>query len=582
MSTTPPPKPLPLPRAPTRPIVFILLLILLVAFSIEWYWLIPNSGAEADAACYLLTAKNIATHADPAHISPDPLVFVPEHMVEVRPGVFYPIYPIGYPALCALAYAVGGPLAPFYVNPLLLLIGLVGAFFLARLFLDDLFALAATAFLGLHPALLYYGVIAMSHAAEFTVATWCLYFVCAWYQRPRTPLLVAAAILVSVAISIRYTGALLAIPLGYVILIRLWDGTTLRRVLIQAALAAGAGLLALLPLLLYLRHAFGSPFTTGYSLSGEAAAFSLQHFLQHAPYALKALCQTPLGLSLFFPLGLGGIACLLRRQPRLGGLLALCTLPTLLLYASYYWFIADRTPWWQPVSTGSLLYIRFFLGIFPMLVIAALLLIDRFATRPDKIYPDPEAFRTAAQRTFSIRLVTAGAVVLLGIINVMLFPRWEKFLGSAGQDDAAMRLVRANIPASAVVMADGYASYSLLYQTDMVVFYPRYFAKKWVNERLALGTGTRPADFNPLRREHFASELENRSDNELFALLRQRLVRYARDGRSLWLITQGSAPPWYMPLTDVFTITPVADDPANELTLLRLTLKDAAPGQGHL
>jgi 4-amino-4-deoxy-L-arabinose transferase-like glycosyltransferase len=191
-----------------------LLVVAAFVLLIESQWLLPNAGAEADAACYLLTGKNLTTQAgEAAHFSPDPLVFVPEHMAEVRPGVFYPIYPIGYPALCSLAYWIGGVVAPYYVNPLVVTAGLIGVFFLARLLLNDLLALAATAFLALHPTLLYYGVIPMSHAAEFALATWCLYCTFAWRRRPRLWLLIGAAMLAAAAITARYTGALVLLPL---------------------------------------------------------------------------------------------------------------------------------------------------------------------------------------------------------------------------------------------------------------------------------------------------------------------------------------------------------------------------------
>jgi hypothetical protein len=555
--------------------VIALVMLLVIAFAIQCYWFMPSVGAEADAACYLLTAKNMATHGDPAHQSPDPAVFVPEHMVEVRPGVYYPIYPVGYPALCALAYAAAGPYGPFLVNPILVIIGLAGVFFLARQFLSNLLAVAATAFLALHPTLLYYGVIAMSHAAEFALATWCLACTAAWYRRPRAHLLAIAAVLVSAATSVRYTGALLALPVAYVTLLRLFAPPTPatdapaippRRVLAHGTLAAVAGLLALLPLLAYLRHAFGSPFTTGYALTGEAGAFSPAHFLQHAPYALKALSQFPLGLSLLFPIGLAGILFTLRRNPRLGGLFAVATLPTLLMYSAYYWFIADPAPWWQPYSLGSLLYLRFFLGMFPMLVIAALRLAEQGRPPPSTAKSVPAA-----------HAAVAAAVLLLAIVNISLFPRWDKFVGTAPGDLAAVGLVSQSVPPNAVIVAHGYSAYSLLYWTDMTVYYPRYFAKSWIDKRLAPATATRPADYDPLRRARMAAVLGNRSDVELFDILRNRLTEHARAGQPVFLVSEDTAPPWYLPLNTTFHMTPVAANEAFGFTVLRLTLKDPPP-----
>jgi hypothetical protein len=565
----------------------VLLVLILLSYYVQWQWLLPNVGAEADATCYLLTAKNLATHGDAAHLSPDPAVFVPEHMVEVRPGVFYPIYPIGYPALCALAYLGQGPAGPFYINPALVAIGLAGAFGLARLFVRDLFAVAATAFLAVHPTLLYYGVIAMSHAAEFALATWCLYCLAAWLRRPRAGLLISGAVLVSAATTVRYTGALLGLPLVYVVLARLLqarrapeEGDTEvappRRILVHAGLAAVAGLLAIVPLMAHLNHAFGSPFTTGYSLSGEAGAFSLAHFGRHFPYALKALSQLPLGLSVLFPLALAGMGIALRRDPRVGGFMAVATLPTLLLYGAYYWFIADPTPWWQPYSLGSLLYLRFFLGVFPMLVIAALWFVERLLDRreaksqvrsEDPVFPRGHA-------------IVAGLVVLLGVTNLLLFPPWRSFFGTAVHDALSMELVLDNVPPDAVIVADGFTTYSLIYETNATVYYPRYFAKPWVDLHIAPATATRPADYDPLRRKRFADLLAGRTDSQLFDLLRDRLVEHARRGQSVWLLVEVTPDPWYGPLGETFEATPVAGEQVTNVALLRLTLRNPPPATG--
>jgi len=41
-------------------------------------------------------------------------------------------YPLGYPALCVLAYKLGGPTAVFLVNPILAALAVLGTFFLGR------------------------------------------------------------------------------------------------------------------------------------------------------------------------------------------------------------------------------------------------------------------------------------------------------------------------------------------------------------------------------------------------------------------------------------------------------------------
>jgi 4-amino-4-deoxy-L-arabinose transferase-like glycosyltransferase len=159
------------PKLPRRYVVLGVVGILILASLVLWSWYVPGYGAGVDEASCLLGAKGLATRIDPAYTSPDPTLFVPENMIESRPGVFYPTYPIGYPLLAAVGYRLGGPEGAFVVNPVLTLAALLGAFFLARLFLDDLFALAATLVLGAHPSVLHYGVAAMSHASDLACAT---------------------------------------------------------------------------------------------------------------------------------------------------------------------------------------------------------------------------------------------------------------------------------------------------------------------------------------------------------------------------------------------------------------------------
>jgi hypothetical protein len=104
---------------PPRYVVLGMILILAVAAYILWAWYIPCSGGGVDESTYLLGAKGIARHLDPVYRNPDPQQFVPEMMIETEPGVFYPVYPIGYPILAAIGYKLGGPEGAFVVNPVL-------------------------------------------------------------------------------------------------------------------------------------------------------------------------------------------------------------------------------------------------------------------------------------------------------------------------------------------------------------------------------------------------------------------------------------------------------------------------------
>jgi len=541
---------------PRRYVVLGLVFALGLAILVMSWWYVPGYGAGVDEASYFLAAKGLATHFDPAYYNDDPLVFVPENMVEARPGVFYPKYPIGYPLLCAIAYRIGGPGAAFLISPILLIAALLGVFFLGRLFLNNLFALVAVFFMALHPAVLHYGVAALSHAADLACSTWCIFFACWWYKKPGWGKALAAGTLLGYAISIRYTEALLALPVGFLLLARVWDAwrkpagggrpTAWRKMILHAAAGAAGGLIGILPLLWYHWSAFGSPFKTGYALTGEAAAFSVSSFVHHFPLALRTLAGFATGLSLFLPLGVLAMAVGLRKQFRPAFFFILWCVPTLLLYSAYYWVNAE-----EPV-----LYVRFFLTLFPAFVLPALMLVDRLAGK---------------RRV--VRYVAAGAIVLLSAFNLLSGRGEDRFTGTAFPDVAAAELIQQALPPDAVIVADGFSAFSIVYYTDTTVLYPGYFSDRWVTERLRPAEPDRPADFNPLRRERFAARVEGKSGEELDELLRQRLLAFARDHRTLALVTMSYSDPWYIVLSGAFDATRVAENEGAGVKLFRLTPK---------
>jgi 4-amino-4-deoxy-L-arabinose transferase-like glycosyltransferase len=570
--TVSPPRPATPFRLPARYVLLGLGIILAIASLILCWGYMPNYGAGVDEASYLLATKGIATRGDPAYRNPDPVQFVPENMVEAQDGLFYPIYPIGYPMLAAIAYRVGGPAAAFLVNPILVLVGLVGVYLLARLFVNEIFALAAAFFMGAHPAVLYYGEAAMSHAADFACSTWCLFFACWWYQRPRLGKAIAAGLLLGYAISIRYTEALLALPVGFLIVARITDARPESSAAVPAPqrrgflfLQTGAGMLAfaagILPLLIFHMHAFGSPWTTGYSLTGHAGAFSVHSFLNHAPYALATLCKFPFGLPVLFPLGLIGIGWLVFSRGRAGLFLLLWCVPSLLLYMAYYWITQDNSPQDNWIySRDNLLYVRFFLTLYPGFLIAALLLAER-----------------VLGKGWPAKICIVGLAVVLGSINLLVMPDWDTYMGSASEDQAAVELVRKSLPPDSAVVAD-FPSFSLIYYTDMTVFYVRYFSPAWVEDRLRPpppGSDS-PPDFNPRRRARFAHELGGRTQDELSAILCQRLLALAKAGHTTGLVISTDDPPWYNIVEDSFTLVPIDQDPPMHLLLFRLDPKAPA------
>lgn len=512
-----------------------LMVVLLLASGLLYWFYFPACGG-VDEASYLLTAKGLAERGDPAYYAPDPTIFVPENMVEVRPGVFCQKYPIGYPLLVSVAYRLGGPSAGFLVNPLATVVALVGLFFLARRLLDDRWALLATLTFAIHPIILFYGVSALSHSTDLACVIWGMYFAWTWYTDGRWYRAGLAGFLLAFAASIRYSEALLALPVLWLAAARWFQhgshgfresSIAIPEWLRDVAAAFFGGVVALLPLIWFQYRSFGSSWTSGYALTSESSAFSWTYFQHHLAYALGAIFRPASGLFLLGPLGLTALIYLpFRRERVLAVFLTLWIFPILLLYIAYYW-----------ITTGSpVLYVRFFLPIYPALLLAGLLLLDR---------------RTRGRALGRL----AVQVLVLGAAFCPMGFRWDNTAGE-GMNDLSRRgslFARAHLPPQSVVVADFMIPYSLIYFSDFTVYYPSYFDREWVEARLQSGEEGPPA-FNPLRARRMAEALGGRSQEALRNLLQQKLLGYCLAGRTVAVVTVEDFDHWPITLGPALTV----------------------------
>jgi hypothetical protein len=474
-------------------------------------------------------------------------------MVETQPGVFYPFYPIGYPLLAAAAYRIGGPSAAFLVNPVMTVAALLGAFLLARQFLSDAFALAVLFLLATHAAILHFGVAAWSHASDLAVATWSLYLACAWYRRPAAWKLALCGVLLAYAVTIRYTEVLLALPVAWLIGVKGWDarrsrkpgpgsGISLGRVVAHGGVCVATGLAGLTPLLWYHWRAFGSPLRTGYALTGQSGAFSWAWFMEHAPFAAVTLSGIPYGLFILWPLGIAAMwlwKCVPWRE---GIFLAWACIPTTVLYMAYFW--VNRV---EPM-----MYARFYLTTYPAVLIAAMLLLQWWARRAPR-----------AMLPILVLLCVQGTVTLASA------PAEERFSGTAVLDLWRTDFAAENLPPDAVIVSSDYVSYSLVYYTNMSVIYPLYYSAVWRDRHLALTPGV-PPEWNGIRRDRYAAAAGNRSQEQLNAALRDKLLDYARAGRTVALEVRDDEEKWYAFLGQSFRFVAVAHDEAFGVMIWRL------------
>ncbi|MFZ4695403.1 MAG: ArnT family glycosyltransferase [Verrucomicrobiia bacterium] len=504
---------------------------------------VPSFGGT-DENGYLVTAKRLATTGDVRKQSSDPYEFISGNwvLVDAKRNLYAAKYPIGYPSLCAVAWRLGGPSAAFWVNPLLSALAVIGIFLLGRAIAGDLAGAFAAILLATNPMHAYFSVSALSHPSSTFFSLWGMYFFWQWGEKGGGWRGMLGAAAMAWAVSARYTEALLALPAAAIIatrLIRLWRDrgeNPPSRVLFPFArdlvLILVAALLSFAPLLWQHTIAFGGPLKTGYALCGEATGFSQKWFLKNWPLMLARM-DFP-GLYLLFPLGLAGMGWYLVHEFRRGLFLALWILPTLLLYTAYYWAPAGEGP----------SYIRFFVSIFPPLIIAGMgLLCHAQPLRP-------------AWVAISGLLVFFIAWVNQGIATERLMPMLERNTFSANATD----LLRRKLPESAVILSDEgplqfieFAGNHTLYGQGM---FDRATIQRWTK---VLENGE-PHPFHREKALAIKKMLEGKREPELAEIQRSLIAKHLDAGRRVAMFgNQAVARAWKARLGPRFDFLPVGE-----------------------
>ena len=474
---------------------------------------------SVDEASYLLQARQIATQGLGPWHSADPAAYMPDNFLEVRPGEWYSKYPVGYPLLLAALYRLGGSSAPFVLNPLCALLLVAGTFALASRLIGSRGAVLAALLAACHPLAFLFGINALSHMSDACCVVWAMYFAWKWSEDLRWSDALYAGLLAGYAVSIRYTEALLALPILTLIFwryrqSRALDAASLRRFFLGAALLFAGAILGIVPLAVYNTAAFGAPWNTGYGLTHESIAFGFAAFFDHAATALGMLNSLYFGLFLTFPMAIAGLVYLAFRRPRIALFLALWIVPTLVVYIAYYW-VATKT---------ASLYLRFFFSIYPALIIAAL-----------------AALREALQRwKWYAEIAAAGVLILAaaaGFADSSVQAEITSTYQMAQFAEWAGAFARTYVPEHSMVIADrNWANY-LVYVGDCTPYSPESFNAGWVARHAADANATGPAIYNPLRAQRFNEALGGRTQAQLDDALRDRLRHEADRGWSAMLIT---------------------------------------------
>jgi hypothetical protein len=385
---------------------------LLIALAITggvWFFLYsflaPAPGRPGiDENAYLVAGKNIAQHFTTGFKPSDDYQFVGAMWIRTKDGWYYPKYPFGLSLLNATTVWAGHREWAFAIPPACTAIALLGLFFLAREIVGSFYAVLAMIVLAMGPVTLQLADLPNSHAPALCFVVWGMFFLWRWWKSGRWQLGLMAGLLLGFAVTIRYTEALLLFPFYSLRVLRADPVTGPGAILIfkvlgvlplgpigiaaisrvkwknwcsylTAALPVIAWALPVGALLLFNRFSMGQ--LTGYDDTNESHGFSINYFVNKWDFSLYQ--NYVFGLFFVLPLGIAGLILMYRSAARFALLLTLWLLPGAFLYTAYYW--GENLP--------SIAYLRFFLTLFPPVIIAAMWLLHSAAADPRRSIASP-------------------------------------------------------------------------------------------------------------------------------------------------------------------------------------------------
>ena len=496
--------------------VMVALVVAFCAVIIAGYHVPAFTGVDENG--YLCAARRIALTGDSVKHTVHPLEYVSENVVQTGDAMFYAKYPLGYPWLCALGYWIAGPAGTFLVNPILAIAAVLGMFLLARAMTNVFAGLLAAILLATNPWHLVFGISADSHSGATAFAIWGMYFLWRWGKSGGWFNAVAAGVLTAGAYMIRYSEALLIFPILAIVVWRYFQErqslttterigrlTHWRREVILLGLAAFC---SVLPLLVHHQTAFGGPFRTGYTLCGESTGFGWKWFSVNWWLMLTKL-NTP-GLFMIFPVGLAGLAYVAVHDYRRASLLGLWCGPTILLYTAYYW-----APLWEGAA-----YLRFFVSVFPALIISALILLCE-AVKPRPWWTVAVGVLVAITATFNLRSALTELVKESDQLQAV---------------QAMCENVRRHVPDGAIIVASGDALNTLEFVGDYELYSAETFDRNLLTWRTGTRTNADPHPFQVRKAQDLDRTLGRLNNGQLATLERSLLASNMTAGRIVTVV----------------------------------------------
>lgn len=497
--------------------VFIVAVVVgLFGWMLSAYYVPAYNGTDENG--YLCSARRIALTGSPAKFTSHPLEHVSGNVVQVKDDTFYAKYPLGYPWLCAIAYRLAGPAAAFWVNPILAALALVGIFLLARSMIGAFAGVLAAILLATNPMHATFGLTALSHAGAICFAVWSMYFLWRWLQHGGAWNAALAGGLAAYTYAIRYSEALLAIPVVAIVVWRyvtLPEGATpterigfvrqwrreILALIIGVVVCAG-------PMWLHHWIAFGAPWKNGYDLCGESTGFGWKWF-QGNWWTMLTRLNTP-GLLLLFPLGAAGLAYLAVHDPKRGIMLALWVVPSVLIYTAYYW---------APVAEGRG-YVRFFVSVFPGFIIGALALLTEVA-KPRPSWSVAVGIYVAIVATFNLR-ETFPSLANLSQQLTTVATTWD--------------IIRQRVPEHSTIVAPGGTLNNIEYAGTYELYSHENFDRKTIEKQAKILADTDPHPFQRDKARALSRVIGDKSDAQLIAMERSLLASNIAAGRMVVVV----------------------------------------------
>ncbi len=469
-----------------------------------WLWVPAHGGVDQNG--YLVGGRMVAEQGtskipgvNPDTHKVDPFLFVGRMWVGADLGTdaqrYYPKYPVGLSALYGLALRVGGPKygvpLAFFMSPLCMTLSLIAVYRLGRILAGPFAGVLATVVMATCPVTFGLATNPNSHASSLCLVTWGMYLMIRWWQGNGAWRALLAGLLIGAATSIRYTEGLLFLPVLLVIIFRIrWRD---RSTYVEPWLLGVGWILPVLALVCFNLKAMGT--FTGYDPTNESTGFSWEYFTTNWYTMLHQIHDT--GLAFVFPISIAGLFFMCAWNWRLGVVMLAWALPSLALYTFYYW---------APDGT-NLGYLRFFLTIFPGLVVPAYWLLARIST----LAIDRDRFvRPTWISGIVAGLLTAAAMGMGREVEVPAAEadQYQRLILRDNTTQVLQALEKTNCPGdNAVILGlDENLLHNLQFSTQARLYSGRMFQEAAVNETLNIDPDA-PQGLDPNRREDLRDRL---------------------------------------------------------------------------